>query len=86
MSATIWTIVPAPDDDDVCGSVGGISGRGNRSTRKNPVPVPRCTPQIPHDLGWNSDHQGEKPTTNRLSYGTAYGITLLGAHARISSH
>jgi hypothetical protein len=25
-------------------------GRGNRSTRRKPAPVPLCPPQIPHDL------------------------------------
>jgi hypothetical protein len=50
-SATIWPIVPAPDNnDDGCGAVGGMSGRGNRSTRRKPAPVPLCPPQIPHEL------------------------------------
>jgi hypothetical protein len=49
-SATVWLIVPAPDND-VCGAVGGMRiGRGNRSTRSKPAPVP---PQIPHDLTWD---------------------------------
>jgi hypothetical protein len=25
----------------------------NRSTRRNPAPVPLCPPQIPHDLTWD---------------------------------
>jgi hypothetical protein len=48
-----WPTVPAPDDDDdddECGPVGGMIGRGNRSTRRKPVPVPLCPPQMPHDL------------------------------------
>jgi hypothetical protein len=28
-------------------------GRGNRSTRGKPAPVPLCPPQIPHDLTWD---------------------------------
>jgi hypothetical protein len=28
-----------PDQDDECGAIGGTLGRGNQSTRKNPVPV-----------------------------------------------
>jgi hypothetical protein len=28
------------------------TGRGNRSTRRKPAPVPLCPPQIPHDLSW----------------------------------
>jgi hypothetical protein len=30
------------------GEIGGMIGRGNRSTRKKPAPVPHCPPQIPH--------------------------------------
>jgi hypothetical protein len=45
---------------------------GNRSTRRKPALVTLCPPQIPYDdLGSNSGHRGGKPTTNRLSYGTA---------------
>jgi hypothetical protein len=37
--------------DDECGAVGGMRiGRGNRSTRRKPTPVPVCPLQIPHDL------------------------------------
>jgi hypothetical protein len=42
-------ILPAPGDYDD-GEFGGMIGRGNRSTRRKPVPVPLCPPQIPHDL------------------------------------
>jgi hypothetical protein len=45
-----WRIVPAPDDNDECGAVGGMIGRGNRSTRKKPAPVPICPPQFSHYL------------------------------------
>jgi hypothetical protein len=37
-------------DDGECGAVGGMSGRGNRSTRRKPAPVLLCPPQIPLDL------------------------------------
>jgi hypothetical protein len=64
-------IVPAPHDDDY-GAVGGMRiGRGNRSTRRKPTPVPLCPPQIPHDLGSNPGRRGGKSATNCLSYGTA---------------
>jgi hypothetical protein len=33
---------PRMIDDDECGAVGGIIGRGNRSTRRKPDPVPLC--------------------------------------------
>jgi hypothetical protein len=35
-------------DDDECGAVDEIIGRGNRSTQRKPAPVPLCSPQIPH--------------------------------------
>jgi hypothetical protein len=42
---------PQVIDDDDCGAMGGIRiGRGNRSTRRKPAPVPLCPPQFPHDL------------------------------------
>jgi hypothetical protein len=37
-------------DNDECGAVGGMIGRGHRITRRKPAPVPLCPPQIPHDL------------------------------------
>jgi hypothetical protein len=39
-------IVPAPGDYD--GEFSGMIGTGNRSTLRNPVPVPHCPPQTPH--------------------------------------
>jgi hypothetical protein len=40
-------IVPAPDDYDD-GEIDGMIGRGNRSTRREPAPMPLCPPQTPH--------------------------------------
>jgi hypothetical protein len=60
--------------DDECGAVGGMRiGKGNRSYRRKPAPVPLCPPRIPHDLGSNLGRRGGKPAANRLSYmyGTA---------------
>jgi hypothetical protein len=38
-------------DDGDCEAIGGMQfGRGNRSTRRKPTPVPLCPPQIQHDL------------------------------------
>jgi hypothetical protein len=45
--ATEWAIVSAPGDYDN-GEIGGMIGRGNRSARRKPAPVPRCPPQTPH--------------------------------------
>jgi hypothetical protein len=43
-AATIWPNAPAHNDE--CGAVSRMSGRGNRSTRRKPAPVPLCPPQI----------------------------------------
>jgi hypothetical protein len=49
-AATNWPIVLAPGDYED-GEFGGmVIGRGNRSNRRKPAPVPLCPPQIPHDL------------------------------------
>jgi hypothetical protein len=46
-AATNRPIVPDLDDyDDV--EIGGMIGRGSRSTRRKPAPVPLCPPQTPH--------------------------------------
>jgi hypothetical protein len=73
MSATNWPIVPGQDDDDGCGAVGGMRiGRGNRSTRRRPAPVPLCPPQITYDdVGSNPGRLCGKLATNSLSFGTA---------------
>jgi hypothetical protein len=39
--------VPAPGDYDD-GEIGGIIGRGNRSTRRKPAQVPLCLLQTPY--------------------------------------
>jgi hypothetical protein len=39
-------------DDGECGAVGEISGRGNWSIQRKPVPMLLSPPQIPHDLTW----------------------------------
>jgi hypothetical protein len=54
-SATVGLLYqPRMIDDDYYGAVGGMRiGRGNRSTRRKPAPVPLCPPQIPHELTWD---------------------------------
>jgi hypothetical protein len=70
-AATNRSIVPAPGDYD--GEIGGMIGRGNRSTRRKPAPVPLCPPQTPHACqDANPGRRGWKPTTNRLRYGTPF--------------
>jgi hypothetical protein len=46
-TATNRPTVPAPGDYDD-GEIDGMIGRGNRSTRRKPAPVPLCAPQTPH--------------------------------------
>jgi hypothetical protein len=46
-AATNRPTVSAPGDYDD-GEIGGMIGRGNRSTRRKPVPVPLCPPQTPY--------------------------------------
>jgi hypothetical protein len=48
-AATNMPIVPAPGDYDN-GEFGVMIGRGNRSTRRKPAPVPLCPPQTPHAI------------------------------------
>jgi hypothetical protein len=64
-------VLSAPSDYDD-GEIGGMIGRGNRSTRGKPAPVPLCPPQTPT---WcpdaNPGRRSWKSATNRLSYGTA---------------
>jgi hypothetical protein len=45
-AATHRHIVPVPGDYDDS-EIGGMIGRGNRSTRRKPAPVPLCPPQTP---------------------------------------
>jgi hypothetical protein len=50
-SGTIWALYqPRMMDDDEHGTAGGMSDRGNRSTRRKPTSVPLCPPQIQYDL------------------------------------
>jgi hypothetical protein len=42
-----WLIVPAPGDYDD-GEIDGMTGRGSRSTRRKPAPMPLCPTQTPN--------------------------------------
>jgi hypothetical protein len=48
-AATNRPIVPGPADYDN-GEIGGMIGRGNRSTQRKPAPLPLCPPKTPHIL------------------------------------
>jgi hypothetical protein len=57
---------PQMIDEGDCGEIGGMKiGRGNRSTRRKPAPVPLCPPQIPHDQtqAWTRATAVGKPVT-----------------------
>jgi hypothetical protein len=55
-----------------CAAIGGMKiGKGNRSTRTKPA-LATLSP----DPGSNPGRRGEKPATNRLSYG-ATSITVI---------
>jgi hypothetical protein len=57
------------------GEFGGMKiDRGNRSTRRKPVPAPFCLPQIPLDQtrARTPGRRGGKPATNSLSYGATW--------------
>jgi hypothetical protein len=69
--------VPDPGDYDD-GEIGRMMiGRGIRSTRRKPAPVPLCPPQNPYACpDANPGSCGVKPTNNCLSYRTAYVLPL----------
>jgi hypothetical protein len=80
-SATIWPIVPAPDDDE-CGAVGGMRiGRGSRRTRRKPAPASLCPSQIPHDLTWDRTRWEARDEPHALWRGlrkSRFGFTVVG--------
>jgi hypothetical protein len=69
-------IVPAPGDYDD-GEIDGMIGRGYRSTRRKPAPVPLCPTKTPHAARTRTRAAVVgSPATNRLSYGTATRFLL----------
>jgi hypothetical protein len=72
-AATGRPIVPAPDDYDD-GEIGGMIGKGNRSTRRNPASVPLCPPQTPHPCpDANPDRRGGNPAISGSTLATPRG-------------
>jgi hypothetical protein len=76
--------VPALGDYDD-GEIGGMIGKGNRSTQRKPAPVPLCPPQTPHAARTRTRAAAVgSQRLNRLSYGTAMlAVTLLVKKFRI---
>jgi hypothetical protein len=66
-AATMRPIVSAKDDYDD-GEIGEMIGRGNRSTRRKPAPVPLCPLLTPHAARMRT----RAAATKSLSYGTAH--------------
>jgi hypothetical protein len=62
-------IVPASDDK--CGAVGGMLGRGNRSTRRKPAQAPLCPPQIPLWPDPGSNHGATVGSQRLIAWATA---------------
>jgi hypothetical protein len=60
---------------DKYGAFGGMRiGRGNRSNRTKPAPVPLCAPQIPYDVTWDGTRaavMGSRRLTACAMAGTA---------------
>jgi hypothetical protein len=73
-AATNRPIVPAAgdyDDGEICGMI----GKGNRSIRRKPAPVPLCPPHTAHAFpDANPGPGGGKPATNHMSYGRAFYV------------
>jgi hypothetical protein len=70
-----WPIYqPRMMDDDECGAMGGMIGRGNRGSRR-PAAMPLRPPQIPYHLTRARTRADGKPATNHLSYSTAFVIS-----------
>jgi hypothetical protein len=56
------------------GSVGGMLGRGNRSTRSKPSPVWLCLLQIPHDMTWTRILAAEVRSLQLITWDTAWPL------------
>jgi hypothetical protein len=71
----------APGDYDN-GEIGGMIGRGNRSTRRKPTPVPLCPPQTLH-----ATHTRTWATTvgsQRLTADLWHGLCNIKLHLLLS--
>jgi hypothetical protein len=80
-----WPIVPpSGDSEEDCGEADGMQiGRGNRSSRRKPAPVPLLSITKSHMTrpGFESG-----PATNRLSYGTPLISTKCVVRHEIAVH
>jgi hypothetical protein len=76
----------APGDYDN-GEISGMIGRGNRSTRRKPAPMPLCPPQTLYSAGTRTRAAavGSQRLTAELRHGQAHEVSsrLLTAAARV---
>jgi hypothetical protein len=86
-SATVGLLYqPRMMDDDDYGAVGGLRiGRGNRSTRRKPAPVPLCTPKIPHDLTWDRTRAAAMGSQRLTAWAIARPTTGLTSNRKMHS-
>jgi hypothetical protein len=67
--------------DGNCGAIGRISnGRGNRSTRRKPVPAPLLPSQIPHDLTRARTRAAVVGSRRLTAWATARPVTVCKNH------
>jgi hypothetical protein len=68
--------VSVPGDYDN-GEIGGMIGRGNRSTRRKPAPVPLCLPRTPHAARTRNRAAvvGSQRLTTELRHGPSLVVT-----------
>jgi hypothetical protein len=78
-AATVWPIVPAPDDRSwwLWSSRWNANWHGKQkySEKNCPVATVYTTNPTSPDLGLNPGRCCGKPATNRLSYGTAFSLS-----------
>jgi hypothetical protein len=74
-AATNWPIVLVPGDYDD-GEIGGMIGKGNRSTRRKPAPVPLCPPRTHMLPGREPGPPRWEASDNRYSPISLHGVVL----------
>jgi hypothetical protein len=62
----LWMV---DDDDDECGAIGGMLGKGNGSTRRKPAPVLLCPPRWPRGTFYPHKLAITSPTSGGRSVG-----------------
>jgi hypothetical protein len=71
-------------DHNECEAIGGMLGKGHRSTRRKPAPVPIRPPQISHDLNLARTRAAEVGSRRLTARVTAHPITKLTVMSRLA--